>query len=221
MPEEFKIADEFIVDLKGKRYPVYAGVLDVASKMGLKNLEVKHLQLPTEQNGWMAVVEAIAVFEDGRTFTDLGDASPKNCSPQIATAAIRMASTRAKGRVLRDAINCGMTLLEELPDENENSPASVAEPRNGARTQSRPQPAAVRDEAPVASDDPDAALSGLVAKLYPPVGEAVCAGRECGRELTMDELRDCAREKLSKPCCSEHLIAYLKKQADKAKQTSA
>lgn len=187
MPEEFKIADEFIVDLRGKKYPVYAGVLDVATRMGLKILEVKHLQIPSEANGWMAVVQAIAVFEDGRTFTDLGDASPKNCSPQIATAALRMASTRAKGRVLRDAINCGMTLLEELPDENDTSPAAVAQreggqvarpaqPRPAADRQPRQQPPAVRDENPLVGAE---------------AGAPSCDHPGCGRELTRGEIASC------------------------------
>lgn len=111
------IEERFYVTLKGRRYPLYAGVLLAAHAAGLRNLEVKPLQIPTAENGWMAVCEAIAVFEDGRTFSDIGDASPQNCSPQIATAALRMASTRAKGRVLRDAIGLGETLREELPDD--------------------------------------------------------------------------------------------------------
>lgn len=110
------IEERFYVTLKGKRFPLYAGVLLAAQAAGLRNLEVKPLQIPSAENGWMAVCEAIAVFEDGRTFSDIGDASPANCSPQIATAALRMASTRAKGRCLRDAIGLGETLREELPD---------------------------------------------------------------------------------------------------------
>lgn len=111
------INPEFKVNLKGRDYVVYAGVLDAATKAGLKSLTTRVVQIPAPDNGHVAVVMARAEFEDGRVFEDVGDASPANCSAQIAAAALRMASTRGKGRVLRDAINLGETLLEELPDE--------------------------------------------------------------------------------------------------------
>src|SRR5712692_4521049 len=41
---------------------------------------------------------------------------PASTSPQLAVASLRLASTRAKGRVLRDSINVGQTMFEELPD---------------------------------------------------------------------------------------------------------
>ena len=111
------IDPQFIINLKGKSYPVFAGILDAATKAGLTSLVTRIVQIPDEANGNTAIVMARAEFADGRTFEDVGDCSPRNVSPQIATAALRMASTRAKGRALRDAINCGMTMLEEMPDE--------------------------------------------------------------------------------------------------------
>jgi hypothetical protein len=112
------IKEEYYVNLKGKRYPLYAGVLDAATNAGLKRLETELIQIPSAENDHMAIVRATVEMEDGRIFTDYGDCSPRNTSPMIATAAIRMASTRAKGRALRDAINLGETLQEELPDMN-------------------------------------------------------------------------------------------------------
>lgn len=112
------IDPKFIQNLKGKDYPTWPGVLDAATKAGLKSLTTRLLQAPSAENNHTAIVLARAEFDDGRVFEDLGDASPANCSAQIATAAIRMASTRAKGRTLRDAINVGQTMFEELPDMN-------------------------------------------------------------------------------------------------------
>lgn len=113
------IDPKYYVSLKGKPYPVFAGVLDAATEDGIKSLTTELVQIPTPDNGHMAIVKARLEFEDGRIFEDYGDASPANCSAQIATAAIRMASTRAKGRVLRDGINLGETLREELPDDSQ------------------------------------------------------------------------------------------------------
>jgi hypothetical protein len=128
MGEIMAIDKEFIVQLKGKSYPLWAGVLDAATKAGLKALTTTIVQIPTAENGHLAVVTARAEFEDGRVFEDVGDCSPGSTSPQLAAAALRLASTRAKGRALRDSINVGQTMFEELPD------GEVESGENGART---------------------------------------------------------------------------------------
>ena len=123
------IDKQYIVKLKGKDYPLWAGILNDATNKGLKSLSTTVLQIPSDENGWLAVVMATAEFADGRVFTDVGDCSPKSTTPQLAAAALRIASTRAKGRVLRDAVNVGDTMYEELPDaeqaEAEERPAQL------------------------------------------------------------------------------------------------
>ena len=147
------ISKEFIVNLRGKEYPVFAGVLDAATKAGLRSLTTRVVQIPAPENGHLAVVVARAEFEDGRVFEDVGDCSPASTSPQLAAAALRLASTRAKGRVLRDAINVGQTMFEELPDLDEESadsigaarsapPLYVAEPSARASAADGPRPSA-------------------------------------------------------------------------------
>jgi hypothetical protein len=115
------IDPKFIINLRGKDFPTWPGILDAATKAGLRSLTTTVVQIPSTENAGMAVVMARAEFEDGRIFEDVGDASPANCGPQIATAALRMASTRAKGRCLRDALSIGSTMFEELPPDGRSA----------------------------------------------------------------------------------------------------
>jgi hypothetical protein len=186
------IDPQFVVSLKGRSYPLYAGVLDAATKAGLKSLTTTIVQIPSPENGNMAVVMARAEFEDGRVFEDVGDASPQNTSPQIATAALRMAATRAKGRVLRDAVNVGQTLLEELPDldeEIERPETATARGAGNGRDHygaepGRPTGAGTRS---VVAESAAPALKTRAAapSAAPEAPEAmVCSTPSCGKALT-------------------------------------
>lgn len=176
---DFSIRPEFMVDLKGKAYCTWPGVLDAATRAGLKSLTTTLEQLTATDKGYFAVVKARAEFEDGRVFEDYGDAGPQNCSPQMASASIRLASTRAKGRCLRDAINCGQTMREELPDRDEEQPTARS-PSNGA-------------EKPVQREE------------RPPL---ICCSQEgCGVVLSGDEIKagiHYAEAFDAKPYCTEH-----------------
>ena len=116
----------WIVNLQGKDYATWPYVLDEAHKRGLLGTEVNLVQVPSEENGHVAIVKAKAFYlskvenlpaDSVDAFEAYGDASPRNVNSKIASALIRMAETRAKGRALRDACNIGMTLKEELPDD--------------------------------------------------------------------------------------------------------
>jgi hypothetical protein len=109
-----KLKDGFLKNIKGKDFVLYAGVLDLATQKGLLKLEVELLQYPTKENDHEAICGAIAEDKNGKVFSDIGDANPGNCTPMIAKHLIRMASTRAKGRALRDMCNIGIACLEEL-----------------------------------------------------------------------------------------------------------
>ena len=111
-----KLDDRFMTNIKGKDFVLYAGVLDLATQKGLVKLGVELLQFPTKENGNEAICRAIAESKTGGIFSDIGDANPTNCSSKVVKHLIRMASTRAKGRALRDMCNIGIACLEELAD---------------------------------------------------------------------------------------------------------
>lgn len=109
---------KFIVNLNGKEFVTYEGLLDVAHQIGLQSIKTELVQLPNEENNYLCVMKAVATTEDNKEFHGYGDASPGNVNSLIAKHLIRMAETRAKARALRDLTNIGMTALEELGEEN-------------------------------------------------------------------------------------------------------
>lgn len=108
-----KLNEEFIIDLQGKSFVTYEGLLDYAHQLGLISIEVEVLQVPNNSNGMIAICKATAKTEN-ETYTDIGDASPTSVTNTLIPHLIRMASTRAKARALRDLTNIGMTAFEEL-----------------------------------------------------------------------------------------------------------
>lgn len=127
------INEKFIINLQGKSFVTYEGLLDLAHQRNLKSIEVELIQIPSKENNMTAICKATAKTES-EIYTDLGDASPQSVNSTIVPHLIRMASTRAKARVLRDLTNVGMTAVEEISyDDNvveteESYMANIAEP---------------------------------------------------------------------------------------------
>jgi len=111
-----KLDERFIVNIKGKDFCTYPGLLDISHKLNLISLKVELLQYPNKENGHEAITKAIAETAKGEVFMDIGDASPQNCDSRIAKHLIRMSSTRCKSRVLRDLCNISMVAIEEVGD---------------------------------------------------------------------------------------------------------
>lgn len=111
------VNEKFIINLQGKSFVTYEGLLDLAHQRGLKSLEVEIIQMPNSENNMTAICIAIGTTKDS-IFQDIGDASPNSVNRALVPHLIRMASTRAKARVLRDLTNVGMTAVEELTDED-------------------------------------------------------------------------------------------------------
>jgi hypothetical protein len=114
-----KLDERFIIQVDGQDFCKYQGLLDLAHQKFLSSLDVEILQYPSEQNGMTVICKAKAQTATGDTFSDIGDACPLNCNSRVAKHLIRMASTRAKARCLRDMDNIGYTALEELGDLDE------------------------------------------------------------------------------------------------------
>jgi hypothetical protein len=126
--------EEYMIERAGRRFVLYAGLLEEAHARGLRSIETELLQVPGAENGEVAIARAVVRTEEGK-FSGIGDASPGNVSKAIAPHIIRMAETRAKARALRDAINVGVAALEELGDEEvAPEPARETRPVQSSRT---------------------------------------------------------------------------------------
>jgi hypothetical protein len=140
--------EEYMIERQGKRFVLYAGLLEEAHSRGLRSIETELLQVPTKENGEVAIVKAVIRTEEGK-FGGIGDASPQNVNRTIAPHLIRMAETRAKARALRDAINVGVTAFEELGGEEEvveSSGTQESEARPRAQEEGRGELPATRKQ---------------------------------------------------------------------------
>lgn len=207
--DEPKLDRRFVVDLKGKSYPLFAGVLDLAHQSGLLGITNELIQAPTAANDNVAIVKATVRLEGGKEFSAYGDASPANTARHIATALIRMAETRAKGRALRDAVNVGDCLLEELPDLEEDraekwqremppekfgaKKAEVAGAQS-ERPKAKYEPGTVEGEAAMAGSKKPA-QSGMTA-----LGDVNVAKCDvCKLAMTAGQVTYCEQNKISPP----------------------
>ena len=123
-----KLDERFVMTIQGREFVRYSGLLDLAHQRGLATLTVEAVQYPTKDNGNEAICKAVAESHLGDVFIDIGDANPTNVNKVIASHLLRMASTRAKARVLRDMTNIGMTCLEELAEIDDITGGSGGEP---------------------------------------------------------------------------------------------
>ena len=107
------IPPQHIVMIQGKAFVRFAGLLKMAHERGLTSLTASW----TRNDEELSLAHAVATFQDGRRFEESGDASPGNVTRMVAVHFRRVALTRAKARVLRDALGVDLVAVEELADE--------------------------------------------------------------------------------------------------------
>jgi hypothetical protein len=110
-----RIPAEHLVEIHGKCYIKYSGLLALATVQGLVRLEAEFISVTPE----LALAKATATFADGRVFREAADSTPANCAMIVRAHFPRMALVRAKARALRDALNVGECALEELGQRGE------------------------------------------------------------------------------------------------------
>ena len=109
-PATTAIPPQCIVELHGKQFITFSGLLTLAHERGLVSLKADFITVTAE----IALAHAVATFADGRTFEESADATPGNVNAKIRPHFPRMALTRSKARCLRDALNISMIAIEEL-----------------------------------------------------------------------------------------------------------
>lgn len=153
---------EFVQQIEGKDFVTYQGLLDLAHQKGLTSIVTQVLQYPSKDNEHLAVVQAVVESKDGERFSDVGDANPQNCNSRVSKHLLRMASTRAKARALRDLTNIGLTALEELADlgevAGELGPGTQTGQKRPQQPKAKPQ-AAPKRPAPAQAPRPAQKLS--------------------------------------------------------------
>lgn len=191
------------MDRDGKTFCKYAGLLDEAHGTGLHNIDTVPLQYPDESNGNTAVVRAVVTMRQPcpvsgewllKTYSGLGDASPKNVNRAMITCILRMAETRAKARALRDAINAAVCSVEELDaagggdDSDDPLFSGVREARERATAPPAPRPPS-RPAAPAATPSGNnGAAGGTTADNITPAQRRMISAlqEQCGDETAVD-----------------------------------
>jgi hypothetical protein len=166
----------WIIEIEGNQFVKFAGLLDLGHQKGIAQIDVAIVQLPTADNGNFAICRATVTSKEGEVFSDIGDATPANCSSKVSKHLLRLASTRAIARALRSFTNIGITCLEELADlaevagnesedgkaKPERQPASAKlksqhkqtpVPGNGNNLQASAQPKTINSAKPAESRD--------------------------------------------------------------------
>jgi len=101
-----------IVSISGKDFMTYEGLLKKAHE---KNEDFSMVILESfvsedMKMSWCKVRLSAA----GRTFDGFGSSTPENTGAMTSSHPVEMAHTRAKGRALRDYLNIGLVMAEEL-----------------------------------------------------------------------------------------------------------
>ncbi len=125
----------------------------------IQELSVSIQHMPNIENGHTAIASAKAVTSKGSVFIDVGDASPESVgADKFIPHLLRVASTRAKARVLRDAYGIATTSIEELITDRTNG-------RDGDNNPQSNRPTLVPKKVELATDKQMHVLDSLAKQL--------------------------------------------------------
>jgi len=108
-----KIKQSGVIQIRGKDVMACDRKLDYTHQLGMKSLQVKILQFPSELNGQMCFCQAEFITADDRVFSDIAEALPHNVPRGCADSFPRISFTRAKSRVILDAFNIKSVVNED------------------------------------------------------------------------------------------------------------
>ena len=67
-PKEPKMNEKFIMNIKGKDFVLYSGLLDLAHQKGIKSIHVEPVQYPNKENGMEAICKSVVISSDGQEY---------------------------------------------------------------------------------------------------------------------------------------------------------
>lgn len=112
-----KESNSDMIKISGKNYMLYTGLLKKAhEKKESFSMEITESWVNNDMTmAWCKV--RLTAWEDEQShqvFDGFGSSTPKNASAIGSSHPVEMAHTRAKGRALRDYLNIGEVMAEEL-----------------------------------------------------------------------------------------------------------
>jgi len=107
------------INLKGKDFVLYEGLLNEFHKNGGESIETELIQTNLNEETFF-IFKAVVKGEKG-IYTGYGDACKGNVNSMVVAHMMRMAETRAKARALRDYNNIGVCSVDELGGDNESN----------------------------------------------------------------------------------------------------
>lgn len=110
--------EDEIVDIKGKKHVIYEGLLRLAHQKGLKKFEIIDKFVSDDMKiAWVQVRAYCEKAKQEVFFDGIGSSTPDNTGTMTEHHPVEMAHTRAKGRALRDFLNIGQAMAEEIKQE--------------------------------------------------------------------------------------------------------
>lgn len=107
-----------VIKIAGKNFMTYEGLLKRAHGKGRFSMTIIESWVSEDMKmAWCKV----KLKSSDQEFDGFGSSTPENTGSMTQSHPIEMAHTRAKGRALRDYLNIGMVMVEELKEtKNEN-----------------------------------------------------------------------------------------------------